>query len=72
MSKLNWFYDEEAKTSAYEVMVAGQSFIFLRHKEEEIYIPIHTWRVMMDTWREKKWDPKFDNLNVVDECFSDQ
>ena len=69
MSKLNWFYDEAAETSGYEEMIAGQSFILLRHGNDEIHIPIHTWRKMMTTWQEKKWDPKYDTLAVTDECF---
>lgn len=69
MSKLNWFFDEEGRTSGYEVMIAGQSFILLRHSGDEIYIPINTWRKMMATWQEKSWDPRFDTLAVTDACF---
>ncbi len=69
---LNWFYDEQNKTSGYEQMVAGQSFIVLRHNNEELKIPINTWRVMMKTWQKKNWDPKFDTLDVVDECFEEE
>lgn len=69
MSKLNWFFDEDARTSAYEVMIAGQSFILLRHGGDDLHIPINTWRKMMEVWQEKKWDSKFDTLAVTDECF---
>lgn len=69
MSKLNWFFDEDARTSGYEVMIAGQSFIYLRHGADDLYIPIGTWRKMMGVWQEKKWDSKYDTLAVTDECF---
>lgn len=70
MSKLNWYYDETTKTSGYEEMIAGQSFILLRQGTDEIHIPVQAWRKMMTAWQKNKWDPKFDDLSVTDECFT--
>lgn len=69
---INWFYNKKLKTSAYEEMIDGESFIRINKGQEEMLIPIKTWRLMMKTWEEKKWESKFDSLDVVDECFEEE
>lgn len=67
--KFNWHYSKEHNIGAYEEMVNGESIITIDFITDSISLPISAWRELNEAWNQKKWDEKFDTLDVVDECF---
>lgn len=59
------YHDKKAGVIAYEEMIDGKSYMFVRVGSESIQIPAPIWRKINAAWQEKGWDEKWD---YIDNC----
>jgi hypothetical protein len=60
--RVDIFHDKKNSVIAYEEMIDGKSYIFIRVKGELVQIPAPIWRKLAKAWEEKGWSEKWDVL----------
>lgn len=63
--RVDIFHDKKNKILAYEEMIDGKSYMFIRVGTEVIQMPASVWRKINKAWQESGWDEKWDN---IDDC----
>lgn len=63
--RVDIFHDKKNKILAYEEMIDGKSYMFIRVGTEVIQMSAATWRKINKAWQEKGWDEKWD---YIDDC----
>ena len=63
--RVDIYHDKKNSVLAYEEMIDGKSYFFIRVKGETLQIPTPMWRKINKAWQEKGWDEKWD---YIDDC----
>lgn len=63
--RLDIYHNKKEKILAYEEMIDGKSYFFVRYDGETIKFPAPLWRKLNKAWQQKAWDEKWDYL---DDC----
>ena len=63
--RVDIYHDKKNSVLAYEEMIDGKSYMFIRYNGEVIQIPASVWRKINKAWQEKGWDEKWD---YIEDC----
>jgi hypothetical protein len=67
-----FFVNKDLKIMTYEYTKDEQSFVCIKHGEDEMHMPTKTWRAMHQGWLDNGWDATLDDTSCVDACFEEE